>query len=826
MTAAAAWPAFALVLGAASGASFDIDARAVALLLPSVALAAILAYWRTWPRTTVVLLGWAFGLSGLALSSHDRAAALRTPLRTVLDASVGGFDLAGPGPPPAHALIRLRAVLVDDAAPADGVVTLRVRALAVCLDAVWHEVDGGLSVSVSGAEAVGRVGRWRAGRRIEAPVTFRRPMRYFNDGGADAERDAALNGTTLLASVKSGLLVRVVAPGSVLDEMAGSLRASVRRAVARWVGQHDAVSAAVVTAVLLGDRTALPEAVTARLQQAGTYHVIAISGGNIAVLASLLLGAMAASGVRGHARYALVILALVAYARLVTAGPSVWRATLAAVSYCAARVIDHRVSPWQALALAAGTTVVPWPLAVRNVGSALTFGAAGCLLWVARLNADSTSPARLGSATVERGSAWHRVGRWLVAAVGASLAVEVALLPVSAFAFSRITVAGLVLNIVAIPLMAVAQVAGLAVAGLASHDTLAAPAGWVAHVSVAGLLESARLVEVAPWLTRRVAPPSPVLVVAYYAALGVWQLAARAAVRRVACGALLLVGAGMVTGYPVWSVGPSREADALRWTLFDVGQGDAMLLEFPDGRRLAIDAGGNPFRDGGGDVGPRVLSPALWARGVRYLDVATITHGDPDHAGGMRAVMEDFRVPRLWEGVEVPTHDLTQRLYREAAARGAHREALRDGDAWSWGGVRVRVLHPPPPDWVRPRVRNDDSVVLELVYGDVAVLLTGDISEAVEASLVGRLSMAPVRMLKVAHHGSRTSSSEALLDAWRPQVALVSCGRGNRFGHPSPDALARLAARHTDVWRTDLHGQLTVDITPRRAQVRAWAPSP
>jgi competence protein ComEC len=137
-------------------------------------------------------------------------------------------------------------------------------------------------------------------------------------------------------------------------------------------------------------------------------------------------------------------------------------------------------------------------------------------------------------------------------------------------------------------------------------------------------------------------------------------------------------------------------------------------------------------------------------------------------------------------------------------------------------GVRLRVLHPPEPDWERRRVRNDDSVVIEIVYGDVAMLLTGDISAEIERSIIPLLTPAPTRILKVAHHGSRTSSSSDMLESWRPQLAIISCGRGNRFGHPAPEVLRRLEAIGATVLRTDLDGQITIETDGRSLRVTTF----
>jgi len=260
--------------------------------------------------------------------------------------------------------------------------------------------------------------------------------------------------------------------------------------------------------------------------------------------------------------------------------------------------------------------------------------------------------------------------------------------------------------------------------------------------------------------------------------------------------------------------------------VFDVGQGESMLLETPSPTSILIDAGGAPFGAGGLDIGHRVLAPALWARGVRTLDALLVTHGDPDHLGGAIAVLEDFSPAQLWEGVRVPRHPPTEALIKQAVRSRIPVEPQRAGRDVHMGGLRIRVLHPPEPDWERRRVRNDDSVVLEITYGDVALLLTGDVGAEVEQSIAPLLTPARTRILKVAHHGSRTSSSQALLEAWRPQIALISCGRGNRFGHPAPEVVRRLEAIGATVLRTDRDGQITIETDGRTVHAKTHVGGP
>jgi competence protein ComEC len=256
--------------------------------------------------------------------------------------------------------------------------------------------------------------------------------------------------------------------------------------------------------------------------------------------------------------------------------------------------------------------------------------------------------------------------------------------------------------------------------------------------------------------------------------------------------------------------------------MVDVGQGDGIALQVAGRHTLMIDSGGSPFGGGSFDVGTRVVEPALWARGIQSLDALLLTHGDPDHIGGASPLIDDFNPDAVWQGIPVSRAMPLQAVLARAAASRIPVKERHEGEALYIGAARVLVLHPPAPDWERRRVRNDDSVVLEVLYGDVALLLTGDIGSDIERQIAPRLIPAKTRILKVAHHGSRTSTSQALLDAWRPQIALISCGRGNPFGHPAPDVVSRLDAIGARIYRTDLDGEITVDTDGEHVVVRTF----
>ena len=788
MRSIALLPSIALLAGVSAGTVTGALPGA-AWILVALWAGASGAWWRRCDRAAVAAATAGYVVAGIALGAAAARDALQPSVHALLD--------DGSLQP-----LTVRARLLEDAAQRDFGVSLRAAIESVHTGHDARPIEGGVRLTVAGAAAARRVSAWRAGRLVEAPVTLRRVTRYLNDGVPDFERDQALDGVALVGSVKSGLLVEVVDPGTPFEEAAADLRAHVRRSVTRWIGRHGPVAAAIVTAILIGDRTALPDAVRDRLQAAGTYHVIAISGGNIAVLAALMSGVLMLGGATGRASALAVISGLAVYGCVVSAGPSVWRATATAIVYLSARLIDHRSPPWNALAVSAALLACAAPLDVRDVGFALTFGATAAIVEAARRVGDRRS-----------------VVTWAVTVVAASLAVEIALLPISAAAFSRVTAAGLLLNLLAVPLMAVTQVAGLLTVALGHVDWIGAAAGAVAAFGAGGLVESARLVDFWPWLALRVPPPTPAVVVLYYVALGCTLWA-----RRFRLVSVVVLGAclgAILTGRAA-AVADPHVPGTLRLTMFDVGQGEALLVQTPDGRTLMVDAGGAGFDGTAFDIGGRVLAPALWARGVRHLDAFAITHGDPDHIGGALALVRDFGPREIWEGIPVHASAPLQAVLSAGATSGSRVTRMLAGVDAERGGARIRVLHPPPADWERPRVRNDDSLVLEVRFGDVAFLLTGDIGADVERSLLPRLSDAPIRILKVAHHGSRTSTSQALVGAWKPQVALISCGRDNRFGHPAAEVMGRLERAGLRIYRTDREGQVTVDTDGQRVSVRTF----
>ena len=808
MTAPALVVAIPLLIGVLLGTSHGVAPALAASALVICWSLALAALWRGPLLLGPVAAAAGFLSAGALLGAQAHDAADHPPLVTLTRGQSGDH--------PVHVVGAAR----EDAARTATGVTLTLDVVSVD----DRPISGGVRISVAGDLAAGAAARWRAGRTLSLDAVLREPLDYRDPGVPSDRERLARQGIVLLGSVKSAALITVEARGTVLSEAAASLRAWVRTGTAQAVGRWSPSSAGVVTAILIGDRSGLAPDDERRLQEAGTYHVIAISGGNIALLTALLVafGRAARLPTRSTALASAAVLAFYGYAAGLA--PSVMRATVAGMIYLAARAADHRGAALNALGVAAAFACVEAPLSVLDPGFVLSFGATFAIIVAVqrvappyRTRRADRPQGRLARATLAVAFAARALG-------AATLCAEIALAPVSARLFGRVSLAGLVLNFAAIPLMSLIQLAGLAAVMLVRVSAaLGSAAGWIAHAGTVALLRSAALVDVAPWLVQDVPPPAWWVIGCWYAG---WSVALVARRRRLRLGAAAAIVASVL---PI-AAGMRRASSEMiaaapaGWTrvvVLDVGQGDATLLIAPDTSALLVDAGGVPGSSF--DLGRRVTLPAVWAFGVRGLSVLVLTHGDPDHIGGAAALLRALKPRQIWEGVPVPRHEPLQRLRALAARARIPWMQRHAGDSVALAGVTIRVLNPPVPDWERQRVRNDDSIVLEARVGDVAIVLPGDITEATESSLLAHAEAAPLTIVKAPHHGSAGSSSPRFVAALHPAVVVFSAGRRNPFGHPAPLVIDRYRDAGARIFSTAEDGAVVVDTDGEHVIV--WCPT-
>jgi competence protein ComEC len=609
---------------------------------------------------------------------------------------------------------------------------------------------------------------------------------YRNPGADAADIRARHEGLAAFAHVKSAQLVEIVPEASALARA----RSWARRALARFVGPGQEES--LVRAMVLGDRAGLDERTAEAFRVSGTYHVLALSGAQVALVAGLVValarrlgGSPAHQAVLGGAVAAL-------YAAFVGGDVPVVRASFMAVVLLGGRALDLDADLANLLGLAALVLLVHRPSNATDVGFQLSFGATlGLVL--------------LTPSLVE---VLPRLPLRMERAVAASLAAQAALLPVLALHFHRIAPAGVVLNLLAVPLSSVVLLAGLLVLACAGVATVLAPlAGRAAWLAAHAFLQSGELGLASPVLDPRMPAPSGLAWCLHGTGL---VLLVRGRRRRGLV--LLAISTALVLAGP----GPSGVDGRLHLTALDVGQGDAIVVRSPNGRVLLVDAA--PALEGRFDLGESVVAPFLWSFGVRRVGTMALSHAHPDHVGGAPFLVRTFAVDEVWEGPAPPLVRTYARLDHALRDTGVGRRSVARGVVEDWDGVRVRVIGPAPGRAPR-EVRNDDSVVLALEYGAVRMLLTGDVETGAEE----RLAPGSAVVLKVPHHGSRSSSSERFVAAVSPSVAIVSAGRRNAFGHPHPEVLERYRGRGALVLRTDRDGAVTVSTDGNRVWVNTFA---
>ncbi|MDH3524654.1 MAG: DNA internalization-related competence protein ComEC/Rec2 [Acidobacteriota bacterium] len=629
-----------------------------------------------------------------------------------------------------------------------------------------------------------RVRRWGVDVRMTFPGEGDPPGRRWRLRG-DLRRPPALaNGEAArappwLLRVKSERLLERLpassAGGRLADSMA-SLRASLRGALAA-VAPHRPGSS-LARALALGDAAALPEPLLRGLRRTGTAHVVALSGLHLGVIAGWC--ALAGRRLGRRRRFLAVLLGTLAYLVLGGARPSLVRAWIMVAAAGAAALAGRPARPAHALAWAAALLAAREPGCVRDLGYQLTFAATGGVL--------------LGLRILPRW--WRRAPRPVAVALGSSIGAQIATLPIAVSTFHWLPLWAWLWNLLIVPAVALAVPLCMAWTLLAAACPPAAAATVAPLDLLAGWLAlpaslPAGLGGGLPWAGSGW-PPAAALTA--LVVLGRWP---RCCLAAAAAGAILYAAAGA----------PADGGTAIRF--LDVGQGDAALID-DGGAGLLVDGGGW-WRPG---LAEKALLPALGRLRLRRLAVVVLSHGDRDHCRGLLELAGYVPFGEVWLAPGTARSDCARRL---TLLPGVRVRPLWAGERAGWQSWRFEAVSPEPG---RRGHGNEDSLVLRATSRGRSVLLTGDIGSRTEGRLLRRPEGAPaaLSLLKVAHHGSASSSSTAFLRSVRPRLAVISAGRSNPFGHPAPAVLERLSRAGIPVLRTDLSGLVEV----RWHGPRAW----
>ncbi len=563
-------------------------------------------------------------------------------------------------------------------------------------------------------------------------------------------------------------------------------------------------------ALTLKDRRALPQQTQLAFQRTGLSHILVVSGlhfgmlfGGIYLLCRLL-GLFWRPGMQlGFVRYVGLMVAAacsLSYAWIVGGGPSVIRALLCILFLSLVSVFSLRRRPFVILSAAATIFLLWCPEMLWDLGCRLSFFAVALLLawqrWIKFWQRANYKKNFRG---------WRYLIKKILGVAGASLLLTLGLFPLIRPIFPYLTWMSPLANLLVIPVFTLVMVPGLLLLSLLEIWNLGlflAMALARCSEMILSLIECFAYVPGGVQLTGQW---PPWLWVLYGCGLILLFLGPERLRDRQRWRWILLWIVALVLG-----VGPGIRPEAtLRVTFFDVGQGESILVTVPDGRSLLIDGGGFAF--GNIDVGERVLLPELLLRRIFRLDAVLLTHPDADHLLGLLSLVHHLPVTEFWGNDFAASNNNLQKLVKHLATKETRLRRVYSGEVIHWGEVSMQILWPPKEFEVAQK-NNDASVVLRLCYSGVCGLVMGDLEAHGESALLKSGIDLRAHWLKLGHHGSRTSTSEAFLNRVNPEMAIASLGRGNRFGFPHGEVLTRLTQRKILFLSTDRHGQIQLRI--------------
>ncbi|MFT5223031.1 MAG: competence protein ComEC, partial [Glaciecola sp.] len=558
----------------------------------------------------------------------------------------------------------------------------------------------------------------------------------------------------------------------------GSLTEEIRSRIRRGAGVPGSDRAGLVVGLATGDTRGISRETEGQLRDAGLSHLTAVSGSNVALVVAATLMLVGAFPIGPVGRHALIASAVVGFAVLTRFEPSVLRASVmvAVLGLAGARrtIGDGR----HALSSAVVILLLVDPMLSRSLGLLLSAGAAaGILLLVPRLD------ARLGT-----------LPRWLRTPLAVTLAAQLGVAPILLLVESEVGLTDIPANLLAVPLAMIASLVGGAGAVLSvAHPVFGAPLLSLATIPASGILRIARVFADAGPVLALARPLSLLAVVA-----GCMWLLSLTRSRTGRWSAAVAVVLGVATLAPVRVSTPST----LEVVVIDVGQGDAILVQAPDGTRILVDAGPDD-----------AALEWLRRRGIDRLDLAVLTHPHLDHVGGMPAVLERLDVGALWLRPVPSALPEAEAVAAIAARKLIEVAEPHTGQRAQLGEVTLEVLG---PDRGRPfahgeREINDSSIVLRVSWRGRTALLTGDAEHAAQQAMLAHPERLRAGLLKVPHHGGSTSEPD-FLRAVAARVAVISVGAGNSYGHPREDVLAQLKASGAQIRRTDQEGTLSVAV--------------
>lgn len=681
-------------------------------------------------------------------------------------------------------------------------------------EGLWRDATGKVQVYAPAEEA----GSLKYGDKVGVAGKAFLPEPRRNPGGFDMRKYLARESIHVCLRA-DGISHVDPGHGNPLFHRVHSLKKKLRRSLSAGNVAPDTI--AFLRAIILGERREVEEDFKEALRRTNTMHILAISGLHVGIMAFFIYFLLSRLLLVPQSISSLVTIAAVAgYSLLTGLHPPVFRASVMSAVFLLGPILKRRSDSLNSLAAAAVVILCVRPGDLVTAGFQLSFAVVLAIL----LLSDRVFLGLVAMLGLRPDPGFLTVGAWRrriyraleypLRLFAVSVAAFIGSFPLIVHYFHYISFFSPLCNMVVLSLVGFIVPLGLLSGAVGLLSLTAAGAVNALNSSLISGLRA-----VVEFFAMRIgavnmSPPPVMFVFAFYGTICIVGFART--VKRVALPAASL--ALVTLGVFVCGEMARRHPGSVEVTFLDVGQGDCAFVEFPDGRRMLVD-GGSVTKS---DVGRHVIVPFLRWSGVNELDAVVVTHYDPDHINALSDVLRDIRTRLLILrcGPPAPNIPEAQRLLSLAQAKRIPLRLVGAGEELPLSGkTESRVLNPPGEDDLSRFSENDLSVVLKLDYGGASVLLCGDIESKVERRLLREGVPVQSEVIKVPHHGSNTSSLEAFIRGVQPDVAVISCGRGNIYRHPSPQVLERYALLGIRVFRTDRDGAIRVRVFPNRLTV-------
>ncbi len=754
---------------------------------------------------------WWPAVAGLGAAALANAILARRPWLAMIGLLAVGLFVAGglryvdqrpPDEPSGIALhneagdVRFRALVSDEPDVSGRTQRVQLSVREVLEDGRWTPTTGGVLLRA------GRYPQYQYGDVLELSGELETPPSFPD---FDYRDYLARQGIVSLIAFPDEARMIETGEGNRLLAAVHGVRRQLGDALARTLPEPQA---ALAQGIFLGQRSAIPEDLTEAMNATGTSHLIAISGHNVSLVAALIITSLAWLIGRRQAAVAALI-AIAAYTVLTGASPTVVRAAIMGGLFVAATLAGRPGSAGTSIAFAAALMTGWDPLVIEDISFQLSFAAILGIVYLSPVFQERA--AGLLSARGIDASEGGLAG-FLVESTSLTAAAVFATMPLLALYFDRVSVVTFAANLLLVPAFPLILASSALTAAAGSvWEPLGHVTGWVSWAALTYMIEVARFFASVPLAAIDIEGFGRWHAGVAYAALAAlaWWLTANpvdpdtqsptieeAPVLHIRPAYAIMAGLAIAAGI-VWWAALDQPDGRLVVTMLDVGQGDAILVETPAGQHLLIDGGADGQRLME-ELGERL---PFWERS---LDLVVLTHPQEDHLAGLVETLGRYEVTQVLATArdsESPTYEAWQTQIRR---QGITLTTARPGQRIDLGdGAVLRVLAPGDRALGASNA-NDSSLVVRLEYGDASFLLPGDVEAPGEEALLSSDSSLNATVLKVPHHGSRTSTTPAFLRAVQPAVAIVSVGEGNPYGHPSPTVLERLD--DALLLRTDQHG--------------------